>query len=340
MTDPIKDIYLYGESLVFTGGRLVFEGNVIYDFNDRYGNISSIGMEQQAQIYYQLIQQIYESDLPRIIQAQTMVIFAEIFKTMSSRNASVALLSVGGDLLNSAYANVVGMFGKDNLLYELCDKNNYRPNSSDNRVSIIGTSFQDLEVLTDRAFVAVLINVDLFRDRFESMLYECNRLAAKNGQVILYGSEMYGVELNQLLSADDLRLYPFGTEGFIASFGSKESSAVSYKESLKEQVMDLIHSYNQEVFQALQYVLSNYPISQQDEWHTSIDCAIEGMSRAEVLIAQYYMLFDNIDLKYQTNELKNAMLDFKYEAYLNRRHYDFFQAALYDYYNKWTESIV
>ncbi|MFB9276282.1 hypothetical protein [Cohnella cellulosilytica] len=340
MTEPIKDIYLYGESLVFTGGRLVFEGNVIYDFNDRYGNISSVGMEQQAQVYYQLIKQIYESDLPRILQAQTMVIFAEIFKKMSSQNAPVALLSVGGNLLNSAYANVVALFGEDNLVYELYDKNDYRSNNSDNRVSIVGTSFQDLGMLNDKAFAAVLINIDLFRDDLEHAVYECNRLAAQKGQVILYGSGMYDVELNQLLPADDLQLYPFGTEGFIVSFVSKELSAVSYKANLKEQVLDLIHSYNQEVFQALQYVLSNYPIPQQEEWHTSMDCAIEAISRAEVLIAQYYILFDNMDLKYQTNEVKNAMLDFKYEAYLNGKHYDFFQATLYDCYNNWTENMV
>ena len=35
------------------------------------------------------------------------------------------------------------------------------------------------------------------------------------------------------------------------------------------------------------------------------------------------MLFENEDVKYQTNEVKNALLDLKYEAYLSRKHYDF-----------------
>jgi hypothetical protein len=85
--------------------------------------------------------------------------------------------------------------------------------------------------------------------------------------------------------------------------------------------------------------MSNHPTINNDEWHHAADTSIKIVAQIENIITQNYMIFSNKDLKFQTNEVKNALLDFKYEAYLNRKDYDFFQSILFDCYNNWVECI-
>lgn len=338
--DNAAEINLYNNTLVLANKKLLFEGNLIYDFEDRYHNISSLGVEQQIQIFSQLIKLIYDTNLSNAVKAETIMIFAFEFKALSARNTSSSVLSIGENIFNNTYAEVLSLFGKENKLYESSNKKELSLSKSNNITSILLNEDFSMDFLSDNYFSVILINFDLVKNNIETILDECCRLVNRNGNIICYGSDVHDLERVNNSLLNNASLYQLSSEGFLITIDLNGNKTSACQDDIKEQILSLIQSKNSELVKILQYIMSNHPSSENDNWYRMMDKSIKIMTEIEAIVAKNHTVFDNKDLKFQTNEVKNSLLDFKYEAYLNRKHYNFFQSKLFDCYNSWADTVL
>lgn len=318
--------------------KIIINGEIIYDFEDRYRNISALGVEQQIKIYSQIIKMISETNLSTSEKSEFILICTYLFKILSAKNAPAAILTIGNNRFISIIAEINDLFNNANKLYYICDNNNYNPNNNiNNLISIVTNKFCDTDFLAGNSFDAILIDLNFTGNNIHAVLSDCNRLLARKGSVICYGSDVFRSEISNIFLTTNVKFYQLSEERFAAYINIDDNSVST--NSVKEEILSMIKQKNSELIEKLQYIMSNRPISLNDRWYSIIDDCIFIIDQIESIIAKNYMLFENEDLKYQTNEVKNALLDFKYEAYLNRKHYDFFQANLFDCYNDWVTNI-
>ncbi|NOJ70685.1 hypothetical protein [Paenibacillus alvei] len=340
--DGSAEIKLYDNLLVLSGTKLLFENYVINDFDDRYHNVSSFGVEGQHQVFSQLVKLICSTTLPSVVKAQAIFIFANLFKVMSTRNVPTAILNIGESSFKNLYAQLLVFFGTENMLYEICHDHGQTPGQSNNIKSILVNDSNNIDPfssLTDNIFSVTLIDLDTVKEGLGSLLDQCARLVSENGKIILYGSGKYDSESFNFSSMGNANIFQLNSDGYVISIDILEKENSSYNNEFKEQVLGLIQTLNSELLTLMQYIMSNHPTSNNYLWHNAVDTSIKIVAQIEELITQTYMIFNNKDLKFQTNEVKNALLDFKYEAYLNRKDYDFFQSTLFDCYNNWVDCI-
>ncbi|MFP9128111.1 hypothetical protein [Niallia sp. BSM11] len=332
-----KEITLFDRKITLSNNKLLFEGDIVYDFEDRYQNISSLAVEKQIQIFYQLIELINGVNVSSIIKAETILILSQIFKNLSSTNKKSSLLTIGGSVFSKTYAEIITFFGSENKLYEVFQSKESVEHPLENIIPLfIGEDF-NMDFLAENYFSFILINVDSVSKSVETVISECNRLISKHGNIICYGSNLYDLEKISSYLNNNAVVYQIDNERFLININMCGNKL--FESNVKERIVKLIELRHSELFPKLEFVMSERPTSKNDEWYTIIDNAIYLIAEIETIISENHMLFDNNDLKFQTNEVKNALLDIKYEAFLNRRHYDFFQSNLFDCYNSWIENL-
>jgi len=322
------------------GNQIWINDKIIYNFEDRYHNISALGVEQQIQIFSRLLDSISKANLSISEKDEIILICAYLFRILSEKNAPTAILTIGNNYLINIMATIIDLFNNANKLYHICDINNFKfKDDHNNLISIVASKFCGTDFLSDNNFAAVLVDLDFVKNNICTVLSECNRLLDRNGIIICYGSSVFRTEILNVFLDENVSLYQFSGDRLIACINTSNEkynvSKNSIKNSIKEEILKIIEQKKSEFFEKLKYIMSNRPTSLSDLWYSIIDDCIYIIDEIESIIAKNYMLFENEDLKYQTNEVKNALLDFKYEAYLNRKHYDFFQANLLECYNDW-----
>jgi hypothetical protein len=330
-------INLYNHTLVLDSQKLLFEGKVIYDFEDRYGNLSSFGVEAQFQLLQKVVDLIYQSGLTMEGKAEILIILGSILKVMSARNTPSTLLVIGESVTNSIYANVMTLFGNENRLYEFCHNPQMMFGNAENITSLLTDASYNMESLPDNHFSLIVINFDSVKYVLPEILDQCDRLITNNGKLVIYGSGMQRSGLFDIAAQEDVNLYRLNTERAVLCMDITDKKSTSEEVGHRKQIFDMIDPLLKELSTKFKYVLTAHP--SHSEWHQTIDDAILLLSRTEEIIAKYFVIFENKDLKYETNEVKNALLDLKYEAYLNRPHFDYFHSALIDLYHHWVENI-
>jgi len=320
--------------------KVMINDEVIYDFEDRYHNISALSVEQQIKIFSGLINTISTTQLSKAEKNEFILICTYLFQILSAKNTPAAILIIGDNLFLNIIAKIMNLFSNANKLYHVCDINNYHSNGlCSNLISIVVNQFCSTDFLADYRFDAVFVDLNFIKNNLHAVLSECRRLLGRDGKIICYGSSAFSSEMQNVLLNADANLYQLGPERMVGSISINNEQDNVSQNSVKEEILNIIEQKNSRLFELLQYIMSNRPISLSDIWYSIIDDCIYMIDQIESIITKNYMLFENKDLKYQTNEMKNALLDFKYEAYLNRKHYDFFQANLFDCYNDWITNI-
>ncbi|MDR0269105.1 hypothetical protein, partial [Paenibacillus sp.] len=275
--DGTNEVKLYDSSLVLSGTRLLYENDMIYDFQDRYHNISSWGVEKQIQIFSQLVKQLYAITLPNIVKARAIFIFANLFKVMSSRNVPTAILNIGESSFNSLYAQLIFFFGTENKLYEICHDHGNTPSQSNNIKSILVHDFNYIEPLgslSDNIFSVILIDLDAVKDNIGAILDQCARLISENGKIILYGSGEYDSKSFNFSSMGNVDILQLNSDGYVISIDILEKED-SVNNEHKEQVLGSIRTLNSELLTLMQYIMSNHPTINNDEWHHAADTSIK-----------------------------------------------------------------
>ncbi|GAB1157975.1 hypothetical protein YWY31_40000 [Paenibacillus illinoisensis] len=338
MSNSVNLSLFNNNTLSFSDNKLIFEDDVIHDFEDRYQNISSLGVEQQVQIFNKLIKIVYETNLPISVKAQSMIIFGYLFKILSTNNKPLSIISIGDRILNNLYAEVINMFDKHNIFLKICRYNDHESEESFDATSILMHNFRNMGFLSENEYSLILINCDYDRENTEEIIKQCNRLVSRNGKILLFGSNV-NFDLPNVIEDSNMVFYQLHSEGFVLEIDFLNKSENCHKESYNTEILMQIKTTNAAFFDKLQLVLSSRPASKSDEWFTLIDDCISLISQIESCITKNYMCFENRDLKFHTNEVKNALLDFKYEAYLNGADYNLFQSIVFDCYNSWTEAV-
>lgn len=306
---------LYSTNLVLGSNKLLYENRTIYDFNDRYSNLSPLSIEQQLEVFHNLIKAIYSTNLHETIKVETLIVLGHLFKSLSASNASSSVLSIGGSVLNSAFPNIVRAFRDDNQFIEL----------------------QQMNSFSGQSFSVIVINWEFAKPNFEAILNLSKQLIAKHGKIICFACRADDLErcTSQLNEVADVSLYRLSPERIVVSADVVRMEMPSGGNDAQDQILHLVKSIQSDIGHKMQFILSSRPTSADDEWHRLIDALIQTTAEVETIVASGYALFGNKDLKFQTNEFKNALLDLKYEAHLNRGHYDFFLSALKDRYANW-----
>ncbi|RVT61385.1 hypothetical protein [Niallia taxi] len=330
-----KEIKLFDSKLFIANNKLLFGGNVVYDFEERYHNISSFGLENQIQVFNQLINSLNEVNLSNSTKAETILVFSQILRNLSKKNIKSSLLTIGDSLFSTTYARLISLFGSEHQLYEVIHTKNLAEKPPENMTSLFVNEDFNMEFLAENYFSLILINFDSVNNQIETVFAESIRIIGKYGNIIGYGSDLQQLERISGYLSDDIDIYKLDSHRYVININI--SSDTSVKNGVTEQIFDFIELRNREIFSFLQFIMSQRPNSKNNEWYRVIDQAIDNMAQIETIISENHMFFDNKDLVFHTNEVKNALLDFKYEAFLNRKHYDFFQSNLYDCYNDWVE---
>lgn len=326
--------------LKFHNNKIMIDNEIIYDFEDRYHNISALSVEQQVQFFSRLVNSISATNLSAAEKNEFILICACLFKVLSAKNTPASVLIIGNNYFLDILAEIINLFSNENKLYHICDINNYHGNSNCNNViSIVVSTFSGPGFLAGNNFAAVLIDHNFIKNNIHSVLSECIRLLTVNGAIICYGSDFFSSESLNIPFDANTHLYQLDTERFVVSVSINDITDDTSHNSAKEEIINKIGQEGAKLLENLQYIMSNRPASPDDIWYSIIDECIYVIDQIESIIMKNYMLFENQDLKYQTNEVKNALLDFKYEAYLNRKYYDFFQSNLFDCYNDWVTNI-
>jgi 6-pyruvoyl-tetrahydropterin synthase len=229
------------------------------------------------------------------------------------------------------------LFGNENRLYEFCHNPQMMFGNAENITSLLTDASYSMDSLPDNRFSLIVINFDSVKHVLPEILDQCDRLITNNGKLVIYGSGMQRSGLFDIAAQEDVNLYRLNTERAVLSMDITDKKPTSEEMARREQIFNMIDPVLMELSTKFETVLSAHP--SHDEWHRTIDHAILLMSRIEEIVAKYYMIFENKDLKYTTNEVKNALLDLKYEAYLHRPHYDYFHSVLIDLYHHWLENI-
>lgn len=323
-------------SIKVQDNKIIINDDTVYDFDNRYHNISALGVEQQIQIYNSVI----TSNLSVSEKNEFTFICAYLFKAFSAKNSPVHALVIGNNHFIKLIANIIKLFNEENKLYHICETNEYNSNNtSNNIISIVENKFYNTNFLSNNIFAAVFIDLDFIKNNIETVLSEYARLIDGDGVIICYGSSIYGPEIHDVLSDVNASFYQPNPERFLVSISLSNMNGNISQSGKKEEILKIIEQESAKLIDNLKYIMSNRPASLDDIWYSIIDDCIYIVDQMEAIITKNYMLFENKDLKYQTNEVKNALLDFKYEAYLSRKYYDSFQAILFDCYNDWVSSI-
>lgn len=316
--------------------KIIINDEVIYDFENRYHNISALGVETQIQIF----NTISSTNLSPSIKNEFILICAYLFRVLSAKNTPASILIIGNNSFLNIIAEIIGLFDKENKLYHIGDINNYnRNNNCNNLISVVASTFCGTGFLASNIFAAILIDLNYIKSNKQTVLSECNRLLERNGTIICYGSNAFSSEMMNIFPDAKTSLYQLDPERFVVSFCYNNKKDTASQNSVKKEILNIIEQESAKLLENLQYIMSNRPASSDDIWYSKIDDCIYTIDQIESIIAKNHILFENEDLKYQTNEVKNALLDFKYEAYLNRKHYDFFQANLIECFNDWSANI-
>lgn len=349
--EQTNDINLYDNILVLNGSRLTFDENILYDFEDRYHNVSALSMESQLQTFSNLVKMIYGSTFSHEKKAEAIIIFASIFATFSAQNHTSHLVGIGENDFNDLFAYVLSLFGNDNLAYTISHKSIPMPMQTENRRIIAAEDYSSMNGIEDKMAALILVNLDEVMkdtgggcgaetDRYIlAVLNECYRITASNGKILCYASGIYDLNLDDFTYADTANLYQLGNDCYLLDIDicSKEPSECNMRR--KKQVLDEIGLKKSKLDEYLNKSISITPVNQNDPWYRQIDKSIFLVSQIEEIVRDNFELFDDMDLKYLTNELKNALLDLKYEMLLGGRHIDFFQSILSDCYTEWADGL-
>ncbi|NMA33600.1 MAG: hypothetical protein GX940_03480 [Clostridiaceae bacterium] len=269
-----------------------------------------------------------------------ILICAFLFRILSAKNAPVSILIIGDNYFLNIIEYIINLFNEGNRLYHIREINNYDCDSNlNNLISEAASAFYGTDFLAGNNFAAVLIDLDSIKSNKQAVLSDCSILMERDGTIICYGSDDFRSEMLNIFPGSKTSLYQLDPERFVASVCFKSKKNDTSPNSIKKKILNIIEQERAKLLENLQYILSNRPASLDDIWYSIIDDCIYTVDQIESIIANNYMLFENEDVKYQTNEVKNALLDLKYEAYLSRKHYDFFQANLLDCCNDWSSNI-
>lgn len=330
------EINLYNNTLILTANRLLFEGKEICNFEDRYANLSSFGVEAQLQLFYNLINNIYKTNLALEEKAEILMSLGTMFKVMTERNEATSILVIGESPATSIYAQVIRFFGNENRLYEISHNRQMMAINAENITSILTDQSYSLDSLPSNLFSLVIINFNSVKNHLATIFQQCERLVVKNSKMVIYG---YGIQNSGLINVfplDGVNAYQLNGERALLSIDISGEQVNPVDKERKEQILGPILSLQTELFHKLDFLKSASPA--HSEWHQTTDDAILLLSRIETIITKHYALFKNKDLKFQTNEVKNALLDLKFEVNLSRRHFDFFHSVLFQHYNHWIQN--
>lgn len=244
------NLSLFNNTLSFSDNKLIFEENIIHDFEDRYQNISSLGVEQQVQIFNKLIKIVYETNLPISVKAQSMIIFGYLFKILSTSNKPLSIISIGDRILNNLYAEVINMFDKNNMFLKICRYNDPDSGESFDATSILMNNFKNMVLLSENEYSLIIINCDYDRENIEEIIKQCHRLVSRKGKILLFGSEI-NFDLTNVIGNNNIVFYQLHSEGFALEIDFLNKDENSQKESYKTEVLMQIQRINTAFFDKL-----------------------------------------------------------------------------------------
>lgn len=332
------EMNLYNNTLMLTAHKLLFEGQVIYNFEDRYANLSSLGVEAQEQFFYNLINIIFKTNLILEEKAEILMIVGTMLKVMSERNEATSILVIGESVATSIYAQVIKLFGNENRLFEISHNQQLMTANAENITSILTDGSYFLDSLPNNHFSLVITNFNSVKNHLATVFRQCESLVSKNSKMVIYGHGIPQSGLINIFSLKGVNVYRLNGERALLSIDINDEKVNPVNEKRKEQILGLILTLKTELIHKFEFLKSAPPA--HSEWHRTTDDAILLLSRIETIVTKHHTLFENKDLKFQTNEVKNALLDLKYEVYLSRRHFNFFHSLLFQQYNLWIQNFV
>lgn len=329
MTDN-KKINLFREELVLLDYKLYFNDHLIHDFNDKVSNCSSVAMEDQNKEFLTLVKMVYEAPLSPIIRAETVIILATLYHVFSTRNSSTDIMLVGESSFTGVYEYVLRLFHQDNSLYELCPEKTQKPEKSKNLQYIAISSDYNLhslpkKLLTEHRYGIILIDCDAVQNSLSPLLEACSKLIRKGGQLLCIGSGWFDPDYMEIPDYFEGNVYQLEDERFVLVLDISTPSFTRSEEAARADQLTILHRIKEKLANLIDTLLTPPDEECSAKWHRRMDYAILMSSELEHFINNNSILFLDKDLKYKVNEVKNALLDLKYEVQLSSKDFIFFR---------------
>ncbi|QGG58090.1 hypothetical protein [Paenibacillus sp. B01] len=331
--------FLFQQILLFSGNQLLYNGHLIHDFSDPHENISTLSVKKQLDLWLQIVDSIYDTSISEATKAQASFLFTYLIKELGRRNQPVSVFCLGKNYFTNLFSSLLTAFDSEHHLYEMTKKEDYQPNQNDNTSTILVHHFRKYNVVKPSCIEMMLVNMEDFVHDPNEMIQICCRSAAPGARVVLFGA---GDGLSALeMFPDTLRIdyYPLGSERFVASFTMPNQPLLLEEDRSIREFSQQLASLCGELSPLIDDISLHTPDEDEEKWHASIDHAIVIVSKIETMIIENYKRIRNIDFKYQTNELKLHLLDFKYEASLHLENYSFFRQSLLECYAGWVQDL-
>lgn len=328
-------VNLFHNELVLHNNKLIFGSHLIHDFNQKISNCSSVDADQQSKLFLTLVKMIYESSLPLARKAEAVIMLTELFHVLSARNTSTDIMLLGESSFTGVFEYVLSRFHQDNRFYEVCHEKTLKLENIKQLSYISISSDYDLASLPadlreEHRFGIIMIDYDAVQSNFLSVLEVCSKLVRREGKLLCYGTGIFDPEAIELPPYYDGNLYQLEEECFLLELDIDTPTFTKSEEAQRAIILPVILENRKKLSDAidkLETILHGFNIA---TWNTRIDEIILVSFDLEQRINENAPLFINKDLKYLINEVKNALLDLKYEALLNHQDISFFYAMVSD----------
>lgn len=320
--------------------RLIFRDfneqkeEIIYDFKDIEHNYAAAGLERQQEIFSVLVRTIKEQTSDVFEQLLYTLVISFSMKCLAMQTYGMPVLTVVKPALQR-----IGVFVKlireNNLLFNLRRNASIDLDDGDKAIACISGNFLEyLSAMRSDSFPLILIDIDLLKEDLESFYSECYRLLSKESTLLVFGRGPLQGRLSKFPFEAQYTAYTFDELGYLLYVRPQKSvEQTMHYGAVLEQIGD----FNNEIIENIKFVMQNNPELDNEAWQSKIDAAISATSACEDFIVANNKVFQNPDIKYYINELKNAELDLKYEVVLYGQFYDDFIDGLFECYNKWIE---
>ncbi|SHO48765.1 hypothetical protein [Anaerocolumna xylanovorans] len=282
----------------------------LLDFNNKYTNLCLLPRKIQYELYIELWNLVTKSDLPEREKEMLLVIHALLIRYFSSTERTLKAVLTGDEVLLGQVVQYVDFFNREDLVFSLpvsrktdYDMEEFIPAFID-YIHEVGNEIRNKCNL-------FLIDYRGLGKKESVILSEINQILDYKGEIILYHAPEEGLELSEFQLEEKFVIDKNNTIYLLES--KKQYQMGEDEKKLVYQFQDIIGKLNADWVDIENTVQGICYEKKEKRLTIKLDAMISLVQRLETIVTENLIFHLHKDLKFEVNELKNTLLDFRYE---------------------------
>lgn len=298
-------LHIENRRVILSNGQ---EEKELVDFGNKQANLCHISREIQMDLYTQLWNIITQAGLSEEMSIKQLAMHALLMRTISSVEDPLNILIMGDAIFIKNSTQYADIFNKDTIVYTLPLEEDDVPDKNELTPSLV-EYIRMIGVESKKKCNVVYLDYWMIGENTELFLAELDQILDFEGLIFLSSAPKEIQEWNGFSLE----------EHYVLNENNKLYLLKSKKDFIPTQEQKKLLSHYQEIFNLIQkqwkeikVLTTRDALSKEKELEEQIDKLILFTADLETFVNKNHMLIVNKDIKYEVNELKNALLDLRY----------------------------